>query len=1339
MTCLKGLFTCIFLCLFLMAPMGHAGTRPTGKDKKASHHGERPVPHHPAGTTILNSRGELIPYPREQSRFQVPQEKLLPANHSGNPARPLAQGTGTLPTWSYAAFGKYFGYFSMFVGNVGGRREVYFEDLAGLWSGYWHSLYYNKSTGSYETGFVSPVNLIRTFRLENIIGGSEKEIVGIRGREGIFLYDQATKKLLKEITVTIGPDEYATAIETADVDNDGQIEFIMSTAKRLYVFSSNGALEWDIEWNIENDRRISDIVVGQMDNDSGLEIAATGYNGDSIGLVIDCTSRNIQWTQPEPFGVWIALADIDNDNRDELVGKYGSNITAYDVERQLVKWTIAVDVKGASSIYLDDIDNDSVVELLVNCGGTLIAYDTVTLDKEWSISANSGNSGGAKIQVADMDGDGQKEVMWGKIGGTFYIANWKTGRIEWQNNPHKGNFLGPECGDLDGDGEDELVVISYNPDYYYPYTASTHILVFNKNGQRRAISQLIFNNDDYMYQIKDVKLYDVDRDGKLEILVARHCNGAPDILQIYDFNADDTFTEIWTDNLDRSNGYHSFASITAGDVDGDGQLEIVSGAYYKVVVYDYNSGDEEWRSSHPDGKRRIFTTVKVSDVDNDGDQEIIGMVDEGNVYIFNGRTKNLDATITGSYTALAVMDTNQTPPVIALGDKNGYIELLSYSEGAYQTAFKKKYGSTYIEGISEHSTPGELIFGTDGTLNIASPNRITWTSANYGPTYGKRAVIPNGSSYIFTAGTYSVNSFKYKQKTSITVTRPNGGEEWVRGTSQTISWNSTRTVGNVKIEYSTNNGGSWSTIKASTTNGGSYTWTVPDAVSEQCLVRVSEAGGSVSDTGNGVFSITSEVSIPPEIALNRGQLNFSALESGAATGEQKFTIANNSGGILEWTVSDDASWLTCTPTSGTGYGVITVSVNHAGLAAGNYIGTISVSDPEATNSPQSVTVNLTVKNASQAQEPFGEFATPGDAAEVSGSIPVTGWALDDLEVKSVKIYSDSDYIGDAVFVEGARTDLEQIYPGYPNVHMAGWGYMLLTNFLPGGGNGTYTLSAKAVDKEGNEVTLGTRVIVVDNANAVEPFGAIDTPVQGGTASGNKFVNWGWALTPLPNTIPTDGSTIKVWIDGFEVGNPTYNINRSDIAGLFPGYNNSAGAAGHFTIDTTEYKNGKHIIYWTAEDNAGNAAGIGSRYFNIENLGSQTASTSSKSNRKQSASNHFHLESNADITAIPMETSTPVRVKKGFLAGTGLQPVNPSPQGVVAVELKELERVEVHLSPGTVNVSPLPVGSHLDIGQGVFYWQPGPGFLGSYPLDFVKRTKNGEMTRQTILINIIPKY
>ena len=105
----------------------------------------------------------------------------------------------------------------------------------------------------------------------------------------------------------------------------------------------------------------------------------------------------------------------------------------------------------------------------------------------------------------------------------------------------------------------------------------------------------------------------------------------------------------------------------------------------------------------------------------------------------------------------------------------------------------------------------------------------------------------------------------------IIVTSPNGGESWPVGSAKNITWLSAGGVGNVKIEYSTDYGTTWIEIVASTENNGTYAWIVPDAVSNTCLVRISEAeDGDPSDTNDTVFSITS-ASIFVANSPNRGE------------------------------------------------------------------------------------------------------------------------------------------------------------------------------------------------------------------------------------------------------------------------------------------------------------------------------------------------------------------------------------------------------------------------------------------------------------------------------------
>lgn len=246
---------------------------------------------------------------------------------------------------------------------------------------------------------------------------------------------------------------------------------------------------------------------------------------------------------------------------------------------------------------------------------------------------------------------------------------------------------------------------------------------------------------------------------------------------------------------------------------------------------------------------------------------------------------------------------------------------------------------------------------------------------------------------------------------------------------------------------------------------------------------------------------------------------------------------------------------------------------------------------------------------------FGSFDTPANNSSATGAIGVSGWTLDAMEVPTVDIWRDPlsgetpqsnglIFLGYAGFVNGARPDVAAVYPTYPSYTAAGWGYQLLTNELPnsngsGLGNGTYRIHAIA-HNSAISAELGVKTITVNNASSLLPFGTIDTPAQGGTASGSAYINFGWALTPQPSIIPMDGSTIFVYVDGAPVGHPVYNQSRADIQSLFPGYANTNGAVGYYILDTTKLTNGVHTMAWSVADNDGHAQGIGSRYFTVQN-------------------------------------------------------------------------------------------------------------------------------------------
>jgi hypothetical protein len=504
--------------------------------------------------------------------------------------------------------------------------------------------------------------------------------------------------------------------------------------------------------------------------------------------------------------------------------------------------------------------------------------------------------------------------------------------------------------------------------------------------------------------------------------------------------------------------------------------------------------------------------------------------------------------------------------------------------------------------------------------------------------------------------------------------------------------------------------------------------------------------------------------VPPQISLNRERINFGieAVSGSPMTTSETLMVSNIGGGTLNWSITTTVPWISCTPVTGGNSATVTVTVDASLLAAGSHKTTLTIEDPNAANSPRSAMVNITVYAPGTGQQPFGCFDTPQNGDTVTGSVAVTGWALDDIGIESVKIYRDpvqgegntSVYIGQATCVEGARPDVESTYQDYPGNYKAGWGYMMLTNFLPSRGNGTFVLHARALDKEGNTVTLGSKTIYCDNDNAVKPFGAIDTPAQGGIASGSQFINFGWALTPLPNTIPIDGSTITVWIDGVAVGHPTYNQYREDIATLFPGYNNTNGAVGYFYIDTSTYDNGVHTIQWTVTDNAQNTDGIGSRFFTVNNILRSAGGLRRLSEGQRAAPFGIPVslrESRLIMEDWKLDLLTPICFKKGFDKKNDCRQLFAGENNRFVVNVNPVERLEIRLWPdeydkdervgfegygmNTGRHGTLPVGSTLDTENGVFYWMPGPGFAGKFNFEFFKIYKDGTGSKKEIVIII----
>jgi hypothetical protein len=138
-------------------------------------------------------------------------------------------------------------------------------------------------------------------------------------------------------------------------------------------------------------------------------------------------------------------------------------------------------------------------------------------------------------------------------------------------------------------------------------------------------------------------------------------------------------------------------------------------------------------------------------------------------------------------------------------------------------------------------------------------------------------------------GAFDISNADFRITGDFAVTAPNGGEKWDVDSVQTIAWTRAGTVPNATLEYSTNAGGSWSAIVGLTANNGTYDWTIPDTITANGRVRVSDPNdATANDISDANFKIKAGFTL---LTPNGGQV-FTVGESHDITWSNTGTVAN---------------------------------------------------------------------------------------------------------------------------------------------------------------------------------------------------------------------------------------------------------------------------------------------------------------------------------------------------------------------------------------------------------------------------------------------------------------
>jgi Bacterial Ig domain len=250
-------------------------------------------------------------------------------------------------------------------------------------------------------------------------------------------------------------------------------------------------------------------------------------------------------------------------------------------------------------------------------------------------------------------------------------------------------------------------------------------------------------------------------------------------------------------------------------------------------------------------------------------------------------------------------------------------------------------------------------------------------------------------------------------------------------------------------------------------------------------------------------------------------------------------------------------------------------------------------------------VNVVVDSALN-QAPFGYIDIPSATGleGANGSFPVSGWALDDVDVDHIDFLIDGQIVAGAVgrgapstaIYGTTRPDIAAAFPDVPFSLFSGYQANIDTTKLI---DGIHLLSVRVTDNEGASREIGTRTVqVINNGQNLPPFGQIDFPLDKAslfceTLSGTGIpspcttqecsstltnVVAGWALDVGARIDAGQVSYVELLLDGQIVANTRrdciqlgqvltncYGINRPDVARSYSGYVNADNAGFLFSV------------------------------------------------------------------------------------------------------------------------------------------------------------------------------
>jgi len=479
------------------------------------------------------------------------------------------------------------------------------------------------------------------------------------------------------------------------------------------------------------------------------------------------------------------------------------------------------------------------------------------------------------------------------------------------------------------------------------------------------------------------------------------------------------------------------------------------------------------------------------------------------------------------------------------------------------------------------------IFNTSGTAVATN----VWSGQNFsaGQTIPYSYTWSPASGTVAT-GTYTIDlgvfdsswSQDYYWNTDATITVTSGPSAPPAPTGLTATAGNTQ----VSLNWTASSGATSYKVYRGTTAGGESTTAIATGVTTASYSDAGLTNGTkyyykvAAVNTAGTSALSSEVSATPE-------------PPAPATPAGLTAAAGNASVVLSWTASSGAtSYNVYRGTTAGGEsataaasGITTTFYSDTGLSNGTkYYYKVAAVNAGGT-SALSVEASATPQASVRSGPPTVDIDSPTSGATVSGSVTVSGWAIDNdatvgTAVGSVRVLVDGTAAGTATYGV-SRPDVCAAYPDRPGCPNVGYTYSLNTSALAAG---LHTITVTATDSASPPDTGSASVtVIVGSGSAVIPTVHIDSPATGATVSGIVTVS-GWAIDNA-STVGTAIGSVQVLLDGTLVGTATYGVSRPDVCAAFPGRPGCPNVGYTYSLNTAALTAGSHSITVTAKDSA----------------------------------------------------------------------------------------------------------------------------------------------------------